>query len=306
LWLYLQLKAISNYFKSLLVIDEKEKVKYKNMFDSFVELYKDQNEFLLFNPKKPNFRNVKKEARKSFKQNQMLVMVSNLNRDISLFKFLFQNLGKFLSLTIASIIVLSSLYELGYFYKIGIDLNSLPVSYTDLISIAFKWAPRIILAIFIVFCFEILRRDLEKHPLVILEERIFKLFYLVIVLLLLPTPRNIYYFIGIFIVSIIWINLVNRLFFHPKIILRTPYYIKYLVAYVPLTTIVFLLSGYIQATIEMTSKENLRNILLVNEENLTNVHILRNFTSGILFVDINRDLSFIPASQIKKIIYKTY
>ncbi|OJW09514.1 MAG: hypothetical protein BGO44_04340 [Legionella sp. 39-23] len=40
LWLCLQLKAISNYFKPLLFIDEKEKIKYKHMFDSFVELTK--------------------------------------------------------------------------------------------------------------------------------------------------------------------------------------------------------------------------------------------------------------------------
>ena len=202
---------------------ESKRQENKQKFNDFIELCTQNKLPLLFDPIKPNYKNIKKTAENLLKQNKMRVMVKNINLDKSGLLFVFNNLGNIISLSILTIIICSAVYELGYFFKIGISLSSLPIGYTDMILIALRWAPKILVALTIIILWELfnhrINNDYGKHPIVKTEEKWFKYFYLFLIASILFTPKldNSLYFFLVLILSIIWVKFVTWMFFHPKI-----------------------------------------------------------------------------------------
>ncbi|MFO2820569.1 hypothetical protein SCO38_01895 [Legionella pneumophila serogroup 1] len=299
--LYFQTKGISFYYNSLLGI-RTERDKNRQLYDSFLETCTQQKVPLLFNPKRPNFWKIKKKAQESLKINEMIVMVKNLNNDISSLKFLFNNLSNLLTLVITFTIIFSSLYEIGYFYGLKIDIHSIYIGYSDLVLLALKWAPKIIIVILVIIIMELFKvKSNNIYSIVQQETDFFKYFYyfLIAAILFLPAKEKYIYFFSILLSSIIWIKTIHFFFFKPSIVVRRPYFLKSLVTYMPLIFIVFLIMGYAQASMELTSTSNLRTIKLINGERLVDVHVLRNFTSGVLYAD-SKKIFFLPTSQISK------
>ncbi|MHA3320898.1 hypothetical protein ACX1FC_06575 [Legionella pneumophila] len=299
--LYFQAKGISFYYNSLLGV-RAERDKNKQHYDSFLETCNQQKIPQLFNPKRPNFWKIKKKAQESLKTNEMIVMVKNLNNDISSLKFLFNNLSKFLTLVIMFTVIFSSLYEIGYFYGMKIDIYSIYIGYSDLVLLALKWAPKIIIVILVIMIMELFKvKSNNIYSVVQQETDFFKYFYyfLVATILFLPSKEKYIYFFSILLSSIIWIKAIHFFFFKPSIVVRRPYFLKSLVTYMPLIFTVFLIMGYAQASMELTSTDNLRTVTLINGERLVNVHVLRNLTSGVLYADSGK-IYFLPISQISK------
>lgn len=312
LFLNMQLNALKHYYQSFNIFDKESKRQAnKQKFNNFIEHCTQNKLPLLFNPNKPNYKNIKKTAENLLKLNKMRVMVKNINLDKSGLLFVFNNLGNIISLSILIIIICSAVYELGYFFKIGISLSSLPIGYTDMILIALRWAPKILVALTIIILWELfnhrINNDYGKHPIVKTEEKWFKYFYLFLIASILFTPKldNSLYFFLVLILSIIWVKFVTWMFFHPKIIVEKPYFFKNLAAYLPLIVLVFFINGFSQATIETTSSYNKYTLTLNDGEKLTNVHVLRNFSAGLLCYDLNKQIYFLPLPEIKKILLRS-
>lgn len=300
-----ELDALECFRKSKIsFISEKEKSDHLEKYNKFVAACKSNNHQLTFDSEKPTYKKLKKSSYVLFKEMERIVTLKNINDEFSPLSTVFYSINKLIPISLLIIISCSSIYELGYFYKIGFPLNQLPVDYSDMVFLAFKWAPSILVPICIIGIIKLyeLRLTTDKNSLQIREEYFFYAFYGILIgSILLPHYKlsNIFalYFLILFI-CMGWIRLVSWVYLHPKIAVRVPLFIKYIISYILPLIVLFLLNGYFQASEDLASKGKVVTLELIDNEKIPSVKILRNFRSGILYQFDNK-LYFVPISQIR-------
>ncbi len=146
-----ELDALECFRKSKIsFISEKERNDYLEKYNNFIEICRSNNHPLTFNIEKPSYKKLKKISYALFKEMERIVTLKNINDEFSPLSTIFNSINKLIPISLLIIISCSSIYEMGYFYRLGFPLNQLPIDYLDMVFLAFKWAPSILLPICII------------------------------------------------------------------------------------------------------------------------------------------------------------
>ncbi|HHW4979451.1 TPA: hypothetical protein ACU0X0_002847 [Legionella anisa] len=307
-----QLSAVKNFYLSNLILSKDES--YKHDMHSDIAKAVEFGE-LIIDKDKPDFKQLSLKSNQIYSATLKDFINKNQNRNFQHLSYAFFNISKFLTILVLAVLALSSTYEYGYFSYFEISINFIPFTYQDIILASFQWVIIIGLGSLSALLFYLIYnrmtygfslKEIEKispTKAYTKDGFIFTLYtFLAFIPLVTIIPDKNYQNYTILIcVSYLWTKLIIYLFNHPRILIKRPFYIKYLITYTPLFLLLFFICGHNQANFDLKNAKFDSCINCSENKKITNISILKTLSKGIIYYDKNKTINFIPYEQIKSL-----